>query len=289
MIPSIFSLGNIFFDEDECIKFLFQMEILYNDPSCSECGSSTKRFGKLFRCRKKKCRKGVSIFKDSFFAKNKIPVNKALLIGYLWLTNASHTSILIMTGHSSATITDYVGYYRSLVGSCVQDRDNRKIGGEDIIVEIDESKFGKRKNYRGHRVEGVWVVGGVERTVERKVFVQAVSVRSSEMLLNVVEENVLPGSIIYTDMWRGYSAIKAELGLQHLTVNHSETFVDPDTGVHTNTIEGTWNGIKYHVSPRNRTKSNISNHLFEFIWRRENQDHLWESLLKCMRETGYFE
>ena len=38
-----------------------------------------------------------------------------------------------------------------------------KIGGEGKIVEIDESKFGKRKFHRGRRVDGVWVFGGVER------------------------------------------------------------------------------------------------------------------------------
>ncbi len=37
------------------------------------------------------------------------------------------------------------------------------IGGKNIVVEIDESKFGKRKYHRGHRVEGVWVLGMVER------------------------------------------------------------------------------------------------------------------------------
>ena len=30
-------------------------------------------------------------------------------------------------------------------------------------MEIDESKFGKRKHNRGHSVEGQWVFGGVER------------------------------------------------------------------------------------------------------------------------------
>ncbi|KAM0674814.1 hypothetical protein GVAV_001633 [Gurleya vavrai] len=30
-----------------------------------------------------------------------------------------------------------------------------KIGGNGIICEADESKFGKRKNHRGHRVDGV--------------------------------------------------------------------------------------------------------------------------------------
>ena len=40
---------------------------------------------------------------------------------------------------------------------------SQKIGGPDKTVEIDESKFGKREYYRGHRVQGQWIFGGVER------------------------------------------------------------------------------------------------------------------------------
>ena len=38
-----------------------------------------------------------------------------------------------------------------------------------------------------------------------------------------------------------------DFGMEHQTVNHTEHFVDPVTGVHTNTIEGTWNGMKMHI------------------------------------------
>ena len=43
-----------------------------------------------------------------------------------------------------------------------------KLGGEDTIVEIDESKFGKRKYNRGKHIEGVWVLGMIERANKRK-------------------------------------------------------------------------------------------------------------------------
>ena len=35
--------------------------------------------------------------------------------------------------------------------------DSEPIGGLDKIVEIDESKFGKRKYNKGRKVDGVWV------------------------------------------------------------------------------------------------------------------------------------
>ena len=36
--------------------------------------------------------------------------------------------------------------------------------GEGQVVEIDESKFGKRKYDKGHHMEGKWVFGGIERS-----------------------------------------------------------------------------------------------------------------------------
>jgi hypothetical protein len=39
-----------------------------------------------------------------------------------------------------------------------------------LLLKIDETKFGKRKYNRGHHVVGFGVLGGVERTPERKFF-----------------------------------------------------------------------------------------------------------------------
>ena len=38
-----------------------------------------------------------------------------------------------------------------------------EIGGPNKTVEIDESKYGRRKFHKGHPVKGQWVFGGVER------------------------------------------------------------------------------------------------------------------------------
>ena len=45
-----------------------------------------------------------------------------------------------------------------------------KIEGPGTLVQIDESKIGKRKYHRGHVVEGQWVFGGIEED-SRKCFI----------------------------------------------------------------------------------------------------------------------
>ncbi len=43
--------------------------------------------------------------------------------------------------------------------------------------------------------------------------------------------------------------------MAHGTVNHTYNYVDPDTGVHTNTIEGTWNDIKLNTNRRHYNRN----------------------------------
>ena len=75
------------------------------------------------------------------------------------------------------------------------------VGGVNKIVEIDESKFGKRKYHRGHRVEGQWVFGGVERDSGR-CFLIPVEKRDKETLLNIIKEWIAPGTTIISDCWK---------------------------------------------------------------------------------------
>ena len=287
MFPTLSSVSNLFQDEEEAIRYLIDHNVFCNVTKCQICQGNVSRRKKKWRCNKKSCRKETSILKDSVFSKTRIKINEALLIAYLWLSKCSHSSIMLITGHSNSTVTNYLHDLRQLVG-CVSDNISQKIGGEGIVVEIDESKFGKRKYHRGHKVGGVWVLGGVECTPERKIFVVPVENRSKATLFGIIQEHVLPGSIIHTDLWKGYQGIDEVIKGTHLTVNHSKTFKDSKTGVHTNTIEGTWNGIKVNIKPKNRTANEIGDHIMEFIWRRCNSDDLWGGLIKQMSDV-YFE
>jgi hypothetical protein len=94
-------------------------------------------------------------------------VHLALLILYLFATEDNFTQVRQKTGLSGRTVTDWLKYCRQLVTQVVMANEGDvTIGGEGARVQIDESKFGKRKktkNGRGHRVDGAWVFGGVEK------------------------------------------------------------------------------------------------------------------------------
>ena len=206
-------------------------------------------------------------------------------IAYFWLSRVPMTSCIEMTGTSSHTCCDFAAHFRQLVADSLETEDCI-IGGPGIVVEIDESKIAKRKYNRGHHIEGAWVFGGIERTEEKKVFITHVADRSAKTLLEAIQKFVRPGSIIYSDMWRGYNGITERLGFEHLTVNHSIGFVDSVTGVHTNTIEATWCGLKLLIPKRNRTVD-IDNHLWEYIWRKLHAKTLWRSFLFALKDVAY--
>jgi hypothetical protein len=287
MSQNLDSLNNLFTDEDVCIQFLFDRSIFYQTQTCQKCLREMKLCIDRcsFRCFKP-CSAEVSIKKNSFFDGHRLPCSKVLRLGWFWINRVPVTSIISMTGHSPNTVTNFMGYFRQLITSSI-DLDDTIIGGDGVIVEVDESKVGKRKYHRGHRVEGAWIFGGIERTTEKKVFLVQVSDRSAGTLLGILSEHVLPGSIIYSDMWKGYIGIEDLLGMVHMTVNHSKTFKDNVTGVHTNTIEGLWNGVKTSIPPRNRNKSTIDCHLMEYVWRKKNKGRLWEAFLDALADTHY--
>ena len=149
---------------------------------------------------------------------------------------------------------------RSLPRASVEmvDTDDVVIGGAGIVVQVDETKIGKRKYHRGHRVDGAWDVVGVEKTPTRLVFAEVVADRSAATIEGVLYRHIAAGSIVQTDCWRGYSGVAGGLGLEHHTVNHSDWFRDPTTGVETNTVEGTNFAIKRSIPIRNRTEGFIS-------------------------------
>ena len=71
-------------------------------------------------------------------------------------------------------------------------------------------------------------------------------------------------------MWAAYRQIPNLPGFNytHLTVNHSENFVNPITGAHSQNVECMWNLAKTRNRKRFGThRQMLDSYLCEFMWR----------------------
>ena len=268
--------------ETECLQYCLDIGMLRPFQSCEECNN----FMTLKKCPTSKYTDGYcwqcsdtssdidhfcSVRTGSILHKRKLPFSVFLHIIWLFCNRLSVCDV-------ARTITISAGCIRSIFSSirnCMLEDlfDNgarRKIGGVGCIVEIDESKFGKRKYNRGRRVVGKWVLGGFCRTTGDCFLVECTgNRRDHNILITLIKEHVLPGTTILTDKWKGYNALQNH-GFPHQVVNHSRGFVDPVTGVHTNSCEGMWFHAKNHMrrgTGRTRTNSAaMTVALSEFMW-----------------------
>ena len=97
---------------------------------------------------------------------------KMLAFTHMWARGYKLIDISHELGIGHTACVDQASYCREIcLNAFIQHP--RQLGGPDKTVEIDESKFGKRKFYRGHHVEGCWVFGGIERE-SGKVFMEIV-------------------------------------------------------------------------------------------------------------------
>ncbi|MEO0341643.1 MAG: hypothetical protein AAF242_20845, partial [Bacteroidota bacterium] len=85
-------------------------------------------------------------------------------------------------------------------------QNNYQIGGNDQVVEIDESLVAKRKYHQGHFVPERWIFGGICPASGRGFLVQ-VPDRTAAILLPIIQQRIAPGSTICSDMWAAYNGI----------------------------------------------------------------------------------
>ncbi|KAK6047761.1 hypothetical protein COOONC_14735 [Cooperia oncophora] len=98
------------------------------------------------------------------------------------------------------------------------------------------------------------------------MFLEIVSSRDSSTLDGIMLRNVLPGTTIWTDSWRGYGNL-GNIGFIHSTVNHALNFVIL-YGVHTQSIESVWSHIKRAVKKKNGLSGKLwDKHFIEAVWK----------------------
>lgn len=268
----------------QTIKILQDKGLLTKEMNCLKCNSqmylseSDNTDGYKWRC--KVCKTSKTVRTNSWFSNSHLSMHKILQLTYMWTYHFEQKHVIRELEISAPTVVDWFNFCREICTEIVLNRSTEKIGGINKIVEIDEAKFGKRKYNRGKHVEGQWVFGGVERGTN-KCFLIAVNNRSANTLIPIIKEFIQPGTTIYSDCWKAYDQLGQE-NYEHLTVNHSLTFKDPETGACTNTIEGLWATVKRFLPGTNRKKDLFCSYLSQFMYMHMYKDVpcMYEQFLK---------
>lgn len=178
----------------------------------------------------------------------------------------------------------------------------RMLAGDENILQEDRETF--RELYEGEninenrnhgmRIEGPWVFGMVECTLDENGSYRSgecrlfyVEDRKAETLLPIIRNNTEIGSVVWSDDWASYRQLGNEDGLIHGVVNHSNEFVS-DTGVNTQNIEREWAKLKDKILKKMKctSKQLFESHLQEYMWRSRQPKDIFIMFINFLREAG---
>ena len=171
------------------------------------------------------------------------------------------------------------------------------LGGEGKSVVVDVTYISKRKYIRGigpvgHQTvnQQIAILGACEidlatNKLTGQCWLRVVDGETREAIEPIIRAIVLPGKTILTDGHMSYSWLQAA-GYPHFTVIHSHgEFVDAETGVTTNSIEGLFWRVKRMLKGSGvsiPSHQNYGPYLAEFVWR---QKHLRTAILPDCKEN----
>ncbi len=260
-------------DEKAAMQYLRQHNVLRRAPTCLEPGCNwamteiKDRTMYFWRCPRHKNRR-ISCKDGSYWSSSHIPIRKHLMLLYNWAHQIPRDKTATMVGVDEKTVTQWYQYYRDVCSHWLV-ANPYMLGGVGRIVQVDESQVSKRKNNVGRPTDGVWVFGGYQTDIHRGFF-EIVEDRSADTLLPLVRKYITPGTTIHSDHWRSYQQvanIPVNPRYRHGRVNHSQNFVDPATGVHTQAVESYWGRMKRRLKSLNGiSRDNLPSYLDEWLW-----------------------
>jgi transposase-like protein len=261
-----------FADPDVCVDFVAAMR-WPDGVTCPHCaGKRVSYLGsrRIWKCMAKTCHRQFSVKTFSVFEDSPIPLDKWLIA--VWMVVNCKNGISSYEISRDVKVTQKSAWFMlHRIRLALRDGSWEKLGGTvGGPVEMDETYVGgkvknmhKSKKPKGTGISGkpvsamakTIVVGMLERN--GRVRAEVVRERTKEVLHELMERNIQPGSTVVTDEWGGYRGTN----LQHEIINHAEEYVRGQ--VHTNGIENFWSLLKRGL---NGTYISVEPfHLFRYI------------------------
>lgn len=284
---SIIELVKVFKDEQICIDHLENLR--WNGDVVSPFDYNSKVYkckGNKYRC--KNTGKYFNVKTGTLFDNSKIELQKWFLAIYIITSHKKGISSMQLS--KDIAVTQKTAWFMlQRIRNCFGIENDNEL---ENVVEADETFIGgknknrhankKIENSQGRSVKDKTpVVGFVERN--GKLNANAVKNTSIETLTLEAIKFVKQATIIYTDEWLGYNALKRIYDHHYVKHNQGEYV---NGAIHTNTIEGFWSLLKrgivgiYHFTSKKHLQKYVDEFVFRYNTRNiENESIRFNSLL----------
>ena len=257
-----------FADLQNCHVFMTQLRWPDGIVRCPHCGSDNVDYlpnANVFKCYEKHPLQKFSLKVGTIFEDSPISLSKWLPV--MWLVVNCKNGVSSYEIHRAMNVTQKTAWF--MLQRCrlaMQDANTGgMLGGE---VEVDETFIGgkarnmhkdvKARKIRGRGPEGKAIVAAV---LERggKVRARVIDNRRKKALQQLVNDNVKPGSSLYSDALKSYDGLGETF--EHQVIDHAEAYVNGQ--VHTNGMENFWSLLKRGI---NGTYISVEPyHLFRYV------------------------
>ena len=249
-IPTFQAAVVYFAEERNAIDYMVRLRWPDGVVKCPTCDSTDVTFlptRSLFQCKGKHRSRQFSVKVGTVLESSPIPLGKWLLTAWM-LMNCRNGVSSYEVARTIGVTQKSAWFMLHRLRLAMQDFQPMKLRG---VVEADETFVGglvknmhpsKRPAGTGYsgRPVGAMAKTIVAGMVERGGSVKAAIIpeRSKEVIHELTQKHIEPGSTLISDEWGGYRGT----GLEHHVINHAESYVLGP--VHTNTIENFWSCLK---------------------------------------------
>jgi len=237
-----------FSDYENCRQFMIAVRWPDGKVRCPYCGSEKVTHlekARLYRCYGDHPKQKFSLKIGTVFEDSPIPLEK--WIPAMWMLVNCRNGVSSYEIHRALGITQKSAWFmmHRIRLAMQQGPFAGKLGGKGG-VEADETFIGAHaRNVHKNKREGkvgmsskAIIVGVLERGNEIRAHV--VQTRKRHKIQEIVRENVLPESKLYTDKLLSYKGLDKDF--EHEVIDHAEGYVRGQ--VHTNGLENFWSLLK---------------------------------------------
>lgn len=269
--------------QNEAAAFAYVEAHLWADgrscPHCGVVGQSSAMKGKttrlgLYKCYA--CRKPFTVRQGTIFEGSHLALHLWLQVIHLMCASKKGISTRQIQRMLACSMKTAWFLTHRIREAMAPGADASPLGGRGKIVEADETYIGTADGKRGKKAwGGMGHKQKVVSLVERGGNIRSQRVKEATKLtiIDILESNVLPGTILHTDG----SGIYTDTGLKHEAVDHNKGYVRNGKNgrkVHTNTLEGFFSVFKRGMvgTYQHCSEAHLNRYLAEFDFRQNTRE-----------------